>query len=74
MKFSPEVVVNVGSSGRRLTDSFSVMYSVKSEEAFSQLINETSPNIHSEELFDMFLVSGYKNSNFLKAFIVEKGL
>lgn len=74
LNFSPEIIVNAGSSGRRLTESFSLMYSVPNEEAFSQLVNETSSKIHTEEPFDMSLVSSYVATELLKMFFGEIGI
>ncbi len=55
LKFSPEIVVNAGSSGRHLTDKFPITYSVASEEAFSEIINRSAV-VGIEEPFDASLV------------------
>ncbi len=71
MHFDPEIIVNAGSSGRILTDSFSVLYSVTNDEAFSQLINKTSTDIHTEEPFDTSLVSAYLMANTVRPICMQ---
>ncbi len=55
LKFSPEIVVNAGSSGRHLTDKFPITYSVASEEAFAEIMSRSAA-VGIEEPFDASLV------------------